>query len=62
MVVVYSHNEKAIEMYKKVGFKEFGRRRESHFMGGKAYDEVYMDILPEDFKEKSVTDVYFKDR
>jgi len=60
MVVVYSHNEKAIEMYKKVGFKEFGRRRESHFIRGKAYDEVYMDILPEDFKEKSVTDVYFK--
>lgn len=59
MVVVYSHNEKAIGMYKKVGFKEFGRRRESHFIGGKAYDEIYMDILPKDYKGKSVTDVYF---
>lgn len=59
LVVVYSHNQKAIELYKKVGFKEFGRRRESHFIGGKAYDEVYMDILPEDFKGKSVVDEYF---
>jgi len=59
MVVVYSHNEKAIGMYKKVGFKEFGRRRESHFIGGKVYDEVYMDILPRDYKRKSVTNVYF---
>lgn len=59
MVVVYSHNDKAIQMYKKVGFKEFGRRRESHFIGGKAHDEVYMDILPKDYKGKSVTDVYF---
>lgn len=59
MVVVYSHNEKAIGMYKKVGFKEFGRSRESHCIGGKAYDEVYMDILPRDYKGNSVTDIYF---
>ncbi len=49
-------------MYKKVGFKEFGRRRESNFIGGKAYDEVYMDILPEDYKGKSITDVYFSNK
>ncbi|WP_027634382.1 GNAT family N-acetyltransferase [Clostridium hydrogeniformans] len=59
MVVAYSHNEKAIGMYKKIGFKEIGRRRESHFIGGKAYDEVYMDILPKDYKGKSVVDTYF---
>lgn len=62
MVVVYSHNEKAIEMYKKVGFKEFGRRRQSHFIGGRAYDEVYMDILPKDYKGKSVIDYYFQNK
>ena len=44
-----SFNERAINCYKKVGFKEYGRRRESYFLNGKYYDHIYMDILAREF-------------
>lgn len=50
MLTVKSFNERAINCYKKVGFREFGRRRESYFLNGKYYDDVYMDILAEEFR------------
>lgn len=46
---VYSFNERAISCYKKIGFKEIGRRRKSIILGGKYYDEVYMDVLRDEF-------------
>lgn len=46
---VYDYNERAIKCYKKVGFKEYGRRRKSIFMNGKYYDRIFMDILDEEF-------------
>lgn len=45
MLKVFSFNERAINCYKKVGFKEIGKRRESYYLKGKFYDELYMDIL-----------------
>lgn len=50
MLEVYSFNERAIRAYKKCGFKEIGRRRNSILLGDREYDEVYMDILSKDFK------------
>lgn len=50
MLEVYSFNERAIRAYEKCGFKEIGRRRKSLIYGGKEYDEVYMDILSEEFE------------
>ncbi|MBP3708035.1 MAG: GNAT family N-acetyltransferase [Clostridia bacterium] len=47
---VMSFNERAINCYKKIGFKEIGRRRECYFLNGKYYDEIYMDILAREFK------------
>ncbi len=47
---VMSFNERAIACYKKVGFKEYGRRRESYFLNGKYYDHIYMDILDSEFE------------
>ncbi len=49
MLTVKSFNERAIHCYKKVGFQEFGKRRKSYFLNGKYYDDVYMDILAEEF-------------
>lgn len=49
MLKVFSFNERAINCYKKVGFKEIGRRRQSYYLKGKFYDDVYMDILREEF-------------
>jgi RimJ/RimL family protein N-acetyltransferase len=49
MLGVFSFNERAIQCYKSVGFKEIGRRRQSRLIGGKYYDGVLMDILAEEF-------------
>lgn len=54
MLRVKSFNERAINCYKKVGFKEIGRRRESYFLNGKYYDDIYMDILASEFKESYI--------
>lgn len=45
MLNVKSFNERAIACYKKVGFKEFGRRRESYFLNGKYYDDIQFELL-----------------
>ncbi|MDD4781118.1 MAG: GNAT family protein [Tissierellia bacterium] len=50
MLKVFSFNERAINCYKKVGFKEIGRRRQSYYLKGKFYDELYMDIIRKDHK------------
>lgn len=51
MLKVFSFNVGAISCYKKVGFKEIGRRRQSYYLKGKFYDDVYMDILREEFQQ-----------
>jgi len=50
MLEVFSYNDRAVKCYKKVGFKEIGRRREALIRAGKKYDEIYMDILATEFK------------
>ena len=46
---VMSFNERALKCYKKCGFKETGRIRESKFINGKYYDTITMDILENEF-------------
>ena len=41
---VFSFNERAIAAYKKVGFREIGRRTGRIVLGGERYDDVYMEI------------------
>lgn len=45
----YSYNERAIACYKKVGFKEVGRRREARIIDGKKFDALMMDILSSEY-------------
>lgn len=52
MLVVYSFNERAINAYKKVGFKEIGRRHEVVRLKGKYYDDIYMEILESDYRKE----------
>ena len=49
MLLVHSDNDLGIYCYKKVGFREFGRRREAKFKDGQYIDVVYMDILSSEF-------------
>ena len=47
---VFSFNERAMNMYKKVGFKEVGRMRESYYLDGKYHDSILMDILRDELQ------------
>ena len=49
MLGTFSFNARAIAAYKRVGFKEIGRRRQSRIIAGKMYDDVLMDILASEF-------------
>ena len=50
---VYAFNESAIRCYQKVWFKEYGRRRESHYCNWKFRDEIYMDITKSEREKKN---------
>ncbi len=49
MLKVYGFNDRAKRSYEKAGFKVIGSRREAKILGGKKYDEIFMDILAEEF-------------
>ena len=49
MLTVYDFNEAGKRAYRKAGFREFGGRREAGFMGGKYWDELYMQALSTEF-------------
>lgn len=46
---VFDFNERAINCYKKVGFKEYGRRHQSYYLKNKYHDQICMEILRDDF-------------
>ena len=46
---VLETNERALHLYKKMGFKESGRLRKSVWKDGKYLDYIYMDILKEEY-------------
>ena len=50
MLRTFDFNENARKAYSKAGFKEFGRRRQSYYCGNGYHDEVYMDILREEYR------------
>ncbi len=55
MLEVFAFNKRAIECYKKIGFKEIGRRREAREIAGKKYDEVFMDFLATEFTDGKIS-------
>ena len=50
MLKAYSFNQRAINCYRKCGFKEIGRRKDAKLVGGEKYDEVYLDLLASEFE------------
>lgn len=60
MIETFSFNEPAIKACKKCGFKEIGRRRNAIIYGNNEYDEVYMDILNEEFQDSIIDKVLNK--
>jgi diamine N-acetyltransferase len=51
---VYDFNEAAIRAYRKAGFREIGRRREAHRLGGRAHDILFMDALATEHESRLV--------
>jgi RimJ/RimL family protein N-acetyltransferase len=49
MLTVYAFNLAGQRAYEKAGFREVGRRRESHCMAGHFWDEIIMECLATDF-------------
>jgi RimJ/RimL family protein N-acetyltransferase len=49
---VYENNEAALNLLKKLGFKQEGIKREAHFDGEKFIDIIVLGLLREDFIER----------
>jgi len=52
-LAVKGFNERATRVYEKVGYKPAGRIRDFYKIDGNYYDEVFMDILREEFYDKN---------
>lgn len=53
MLTVYAYNPAARRAHEKAGFREFGRRRASVWMGGRLWDTIYMECLAAAFAHQS---------
>lgn len=47
--------------YRKAGFKEIGRRRQSRWMGGRLWDEILMDCVATEFESPVLGRVFVPD-
>ena len=61
MLMVFEYNPAGIKAYEKAGFKEIGRRRKSRMMGGKLWDDIYMDCLSSEFESPVLRRIYAPD-
>ena len=61
MLTCYEFNLAGQRAYAKAGFKEFGRRRQCRWMGGRLWDEVYMDCLASEFESPVLARVFARD-
>ncbi len=61
MLTVYEFNLGAMRVYEKAGFKEIGRRRKSRQMGGRFWDEIFMDTVASEFESPVLAKVFTPD-
>ncbi len=50
-----------MRVYEKAGFKEIGRRRKSRQMGGRFWDEIFMDAVASEFESPVLARVFVPD-
>ena len=62
MLGVYEFNLAGRRAYEKAGFREIGRRRQCFLMGGRLWDEIYMDCLASDFASSVLSRVFAPDQ
>jgi diamine N-acetyltransferase len=61
LLEVYEPNIAGQRAYAKAGFRECGRRHASYRMGGRAWDEIYMECLATDFTSPVLGTVFAPD-
>ena len=61
MLTADSYNLAGQAAYRKAGFKEFGRRRESALLSGRLYNTVYMDCLAREFESLVLGKIFSPD-
>jgi diamine N-acetyltransferase len=61
LLTVYATNPAGQRAYEKAGFRVFGRRRQSHWMGGRRWDEIYMECLASEFTSPVLAKVFVPD-
>ncbi|HUZ03666.1 MAG TPA: GNAT family protein [Thermomicrobiaceae bacterium] len=62
MLTTYEFNLAAQRTYAKAGFTVIGRRRQSRLMGGKLWDEIFMDCLATEFQSPVLAKVFVPDQ
>lgn len=61
MLRVWEYNIAGIRVYEKAGFREFGRRTRAHMMNGEWWDDIYMQVLSDDFDSPVLEGVFTAD-
>lgn len=61
MLRVHEFNLAGQRAYAKAGFREFGRRRQCVLMGGRLWDEIYMECLASEFSSPVLGRVFAPD-
>ena len=62
MLIVAEFNEAGLRAYRKAGFREIGRRRQSYVMGGRRWDDVYMECLATEFESTVLGSIFSPDQ
>ena len=57
MLLTFAFNIAGQKAYTKAGFREFGRRRNVRWFAGRYWDDIYYDILAEEFASPGVRDM-----
>ena len=58
---VYAYNLAGKRAYEKAGFRAFGTRRESKLMGGRLWDQIYMEALASEFTSPVLAPIFVPD-
>jgi RimJ/RimL family protein N-acetyltransferase len=61
MLRVHEYNRAGQRAYAKAGYREIGRRRQDHLMGGKLWDTIYMDCLASEFTSPVLGKIFVPD-
>lgn len=61
MLSVSEYNLAGRRAYERAGFKEMGRRREADMIGGRRYDEIFMDCIATEFESPVLGEIFVPD-